>query len=203
MRIDPRRFVSGRGLLVTVVAAGVIAGGGAATAFAAHDDGPGTPTPPSGGAAPGASVTAAEAAAAALKAAPGTIEEMELDDGRRAWEVDLLAGTGGWREVRVDSGTGKILFNRAARPDDDDDDDRNVPTALRKAKVSASEAAQAALKAVPGAVTSVDFEQEDGRSGWEVDVTGRDGAEHELIVDAATAKVVTDKAEQDDDQDDD
>ncbi|MFI0406823.1 PepSY domain-containing protein [Actinomadura sp. 3N508] len=199
MRFDPRRFVSGRGLLVTVVAAGVIAGGGAATAFAAHDDGPGTPASPSGGASPETSVT--EAAAAALKAVPGTIEEIELDgdDGRRTWEVDVLAGNGGLRDVRVDPRTGEILSNRAARPDDADDDDRDPSTALRKAKVSAAEAATAALKAVPGTVTSVDFEREDGRSGWEVDVTGRDGIERELFVDAATAKVGTDGTDEDDD----
>ncbi|MFI0371796.1 PepSY domain-containing protein [Actinomadura sp. 1N219] len=206
MRIDARRFVSGRGLLVTVVAAGVLAGGGAAAAFAA-DDGPGTPAPPSGGASPrsGSPVTAAEAAAAALKASPGTIEEIELDDdddGKRAWEIDILGTGGGWREVTVDSRTGKILSDRAARPDDDDgDDDDGAPSAaaLRKAQVSASDAAAAALKAVSGAVTSVDFERDDGKSRWEVDVNGPDGREHELTVDAATAKVLTNETDEDDD----
>ncbi|TDD20084.1 peptidase M4 [Actinomadura sp. KC06] len=209
MRIDARRFVSGRGLLVTVVAAGVLAGGGAATAFAAND-GPGTPTPPSGGASPrsGAQVTAAEAAAAALKASPGTVEEIELDDddGGRAWEIDIVANGGGRRDVTVDSGTGKVLSDRAARPDDgdddgdDDDDDRPLSAAaLRKAQVSAADAVGAALKAVPGTVTSVDFESEDGKALWEVDVTGPGGTEHELTVDAANAKVLTNGTDEDDD----
>ncbi|MGH3239654.1 MAG: PepSY domain-containing protein [Spirillospora sp.] len=204
MSIDARRFVSGRGLLVTVVAAGVLAGGGAATAFAAHDTGDGT-APPSGGRGPGTSVTAAQAAAVALKAAPGKVEEIELDDDDRAtpvWEIDLLADNGAWREVTVDPKTGTLLSNRTARPDDADDDDdggRGPSAALRQAKLTASDAAGAAVKAVPGTVTSVDFEREHGRPAWEVDVTTSNGTEHELLIDATTAKILTNTTDDEDD----
>ncbi|MFC4055029.1 PepSY domain-containing protein [Actinomadura syzygii] len=222
MKIDARRLATGRGLLVTVVAAGVLAGGGAATAFAASHDGSPSPSaspseradsPP-----PATAVTASQAVDAALKAVPGKAGEVELDDehGKPVWEVDVLADGGGWRDVTVDSGTGKVLTNRADRPDtgarDDDghgddrgngrgddrgddrgghkDDDQAEAAALRKATVSASGAADAALKAVPGRVTSAEFEQEHGQTYWEVDVTGNDGAEHELHVDAASAKIL-------------
>ncbi|TYB44820.1 PepSY domain-containing protein [Actinomadura chibensis] len=221
MKIDARRLVTGRGLLVTVVAAGVLAGGGAATAFAAsHEGSPSPSASPTGSAdapPPATAVSAAQAADAALKAVPGKVGEIELDDehGKPVWEVDVLADGGGWRDVTVDSGSGKVLTNTADRPDtggrdddhgddrdddrgddrgdghgDDEGDDQAEAAALGKAAVSASGAADAALKAVPGRVTSVEFEQEHGKAYWEVDVTANGGAEHELHVDAASAKIL-------------
>ncbi|MFB4307542.1 PepSY domain-containing protein [Actinomadura sp. GTD37] len=202
MKIDARRMFRGRGLLVTVVAAGVLAGGGTTAAVAAaHDDGPGRSAAPSGdrpeGEAPKTAVSIAQAADAALKAVPGTVAEIELDDedGGTAWEVDVLAGNGDRRDVTVDSGTGKVLTNRADDRDGDDDD--GDPAVLRKAKVTAPAAADAALKAVQGRVTSADFEHEHGKAVWEVGVTGRDGAEHEITVDAATGKVLDKRIDED------
>lgn len=213
MKINARRLVTGRGWMVTALAAGVLVGGGAATAVAASHGGSAAPArsaapaqgPPAGTA---TAVTAAQAADAALKAAPGKVEEVELDGehGKPVWEIDVLADGGGRRDVTVDPGTGKVLSNRADRPDADDHDhdhddgdgdgdgDGRDAAALREAAVSASQAADAALKSVPGRVTSVEFEQEHGRAFWEVDVTGRDGVERELHVDAASAKILATEA---------
>ncbi|TDD80216.1 PepSY domain-containing protein [Actinomadura rubrisoli] len=185
MRIDARSLLTGRRLLVTAVAATALAGGGAATALAAGNapDTPGTPTP----------VTAAQAANAALKAVPGAVEEVELDDdaGRAVWEIDVLARDGGWREVVVDSGTGRLLSDRADSPEE------GHAAALRNAKVTASDAAGAALKAVPGEVTSVGFEPRPDKSVWEVDVTSKDGVEHEVTLDASTAQVRANAVDED------
>lgn len=200
MSFDVRRAFTGRGLLVTLVAAGVVAGGGATAVAAASDGGPRDGRDPAGAVAAspsGASVTAVQAAGAALKAVPGTAEEVGLDDG--VWEVDVLAENGGWREVTVDARDGKVRTNR---PDDGDDDDRNEAGALRKAGITASEAAEAALRTAPGTVTSVEFDGDDGASAWEVEVAGRDGSERELTVDAATGKVAVGDDDRDDDGDD-
>ncbi|NVI87421.1 PepSY domain-containing protein [Actinomadura sp. BRA 177] len=196
-------MLTGRGLLVTVVAAGVLAGGGATAAVAAgHDDEPAASATPTAGdrpteSAPQTSVSIKQAVDAALKAVPGKVAEIELDDehGRTAWEVDVVAENGDRRDVAVDSGTGKVLTNRADDRDDDDRDDD--PAALRKAKVTAPAAADAALKAVSGRVTSADFETEHGKAVWEVDVTGKDGVEHEVTVDAATGKVLNQEVDED------
>jgi uncharacterized membrane protein YkoI len=195
MRFDARRMLTGRGLLVTAVAAGVLAGG-AATAAVADDDGRGAS--PSDGRPARAAVSLTQAVDAALKAVPGEVEEAELDDehGRTVWEIDVLASNGTWRDVVVDAATGKVTANRADRPDDDDD--RDEAAALRKAKVTVPDAAGAAEKAVSGRVTSAEFENEHGRAVWEADVTGRDGARHEVTVDAATGKVL---AQERDDED--
>ncbi|TDC67170.1 peptidase M4 [Actinomadura sp. GC306] len=206
---------TGRKLLATVVTAGVLAGGGATIAAAANSGGDqGAGPPPAGpaiaatpsqqptddGAATrpaGEPVTAVKAAAAALKAVPGKVAEIDLDDG--VWEVEVLAKNGKWRDVDVSADSGKVLSNRV---DDDDDDDRDEAAALRKAKVSASDAAKAALKAAPGTVTSVEFDEDDGKAVWEIEITGQDGNERELEVNAATAKVVFDDDDDDDDDDD-
>jgi uncharacterized membrane protein YkoI len=215
MRINARRMVTGRGLLVTVVAAGVLAGGGATAAVAAHDDDPAPRATPAAGedpasraapagerhddGAPKTAVSLAQAAAAALKAVPGTVAEIELDDehGTTAWEVEVVAGNGDRRDVTIDAGDGNVLTNRADDRDDDDDDDRDDAAALRGAKVTAPAAADAALKAVPGRVTSADFETEHGKAVWEVDVAGEDGSEHEVTVDAGNGGVLAERVDED------
>lgn len=208
MSKDVRRMFTGRRLLVALVAAGVVAGGGATAFAAANADGrdggrdggqvaPAVAESPSAapsGEPSGGPVTVLDAAAAALKAAPGKIDEIELDDG--VWEVEILADNGRWRDLKVDAGSGKVLSDRA--DDDDDDDDA---AALRKAKLTASDAAEAALKAAPGTVTAVEFDEDDGRLVWEVEVKGEDGNERELEVNASSGKVAFD--DDDDDGDDD
>lgn len=215
MSKDVRRMFTGRRLLVALVAAGVVAGGGATAFAAANADGrdggrdggqvapagagPAVAESPSAtpsGEPSGGPVTVLDAAAAALKAAPGKIDEIELDDG--VWEVEILADNGRWRDLKVDAGSGKVLSDRA--DDDDDDDDA---AALRKAKLTASDAAEAALKAAPGTVTAVEFDEDDGRLVWEVEVKGEDGNERELEVNASSGKVAFDDDDDDDDDHDD
>ncbi|MFA1543018.1 PepSY domain-containing protein [Actinomadura monticuli] len=215
MKIDARRMLTGRRLLVTAVAAGVLAGGGTTAAFAvAHAD-PSPSASPSDGRHDGrpeaaeAAVSIAQAADAALKAVPGTVAEVELEDenGRTVWEVDVLSGSGERRDVTVDAGDGKVLANRAddrggdrgrdgdhRGGDDGDhrggDDGDGGAAALRGAKVAAPAAVEAALKAVPGRATSAEFEHEGGKADWKVRVTGEDGARHGVIVDAATGEIL-------------
>ncbi|WP_435238308.1 PepSY domain-containing protein [Streptomyces sp. YPW6] len=141
-----------------------------------------------------------QAVAAALKSVPGTVTEAELDDddddhgGRTVWELDVRASGGKWHDVTVDAADGKVL---KTRDDDNDDRDRHAP---RSFAVTLDRAAAAALKTVPGTVTSIDLDDDDDddgrRSGvphWDVDVTGKDGKQHELHVDARTGKVTVDR----------
>lgn len=145
------------------------------------------------------------AVAAALKSVPGTVTEAELDDdddhdGRAVWELDVRGSDKQWHDVTVDAGNGKVL---KTRDDDNDDRDRYAP---RSSTVSLNQAAAAALKSAPGSVTSIDLDDDDDDDGggdvlrWDVDITGKDGKQHELRVDAKTGKVTVDR---DDDGDDD
>ncbi|MFE2762075.1 PepSY domain-containing protein [Streptomyces halstedii] len=190
-----------RTIALAAVAAAVLVGGGIATTAAfAHDDGDDRrPDRVSRSAdrhtgdtrSPGDRVTLDEAVAAALKAVPGTVTEVELDDddhgARLVWELDVYGTDAVRHDVTVDAGTGKVLSTR----DDNDDRDRH---AARSAAVSLDSAVDAALKAEPGTVTSAELDDDDhGHLYWEIDVTGEDGRYHELRVDAETAAVSVDR----------
>ncbi|CAM5603953.1 MULTISPECIES: PepSY domain-containing protein [Streptomyces] len=156
-------------------------------------------------------ITLDRAVAAALKSVPGTVTEAELDDddddhdGRAVWELDVRGSGGTWHDVTVDATTGKVL---KTRDDDNDDRDRHAP---RSAAVTLNQAAAAALKTAPGTITSIDLDDDDddddngGRGDvlrWDVDITGKDGRQHELRVDAKTGKVTVDRDDDGDDRDD-
>ncbi|MER7880863.1 PepSY domain-containing protein [Streptomyces solisilvae] len=66
------------------------------------------------------------------------------------------------------------------------------------ARASLSDAAHAALKAVPGTLDSID--REHGR--WEADVLGKDGRWHEVTLDASNAKVIGQRIDRDTDAED-
>ncbi|MEU9121898.1 PepSY domain-containing protein [Streptomyces sp. NPDC048506] len=69
------------------------------------------------------------------------------------------------------------------------------------ARVTAPEAAAAALKAVPGTVTGLDLDRDRPGLVWDADVLGKDGARHEVTLDARTGRVLdrhTDRGDDDD-----
>ncbi|GGT06518.1 hypothetical protein GCM10010207_00890 [Streptomyces atratus] len=193
-----------RKIAIAAVTAAVLVGGTAATAVAFSDDDShdrGTRSSAAGGSP--ARVDVGDATAAAVGAVPGTVTEAELDDedGGPVWELDVYGSDKVWHDVTVDAGNGKVLGKHVS-DDNDGDRDRHAP---RSAPVSLDAAVDAALKATPGTVTSIELDDSDGRSGgalhWEVDVRGKDGKQHELNVDAKTAKVTVDRSDDGDDDD--
>ncbi|MEU0301083.1 PepSY domain-containing protein [Streptomyces sp. NPDC006175] len=206
-----------RNIAIATLTAAVLVGGGLATtaAFADSDSGGTDDRTAAADRAAGGSgeqksgrTTVGEAAGAALKAVPGTVTEAGLDDDddsdRTVWELDVYGSDKAWHDVTVDAGNGKVA---SAREDDDNDDrDRHAP---RSAAVSLDAAVKAALGAQPGTVTSVDLDDDDDDEGkrgalrWDVDVTGKDGKQHELHVDAGSGKVTVDQDDDDNDDGDD
>lgn len=200
-----------------IVTAAVLVGGGAATAVALAGSGTASGAGGTSGTVSGTNgtsgtasrdsgrVTVGDAAGAAVRAVPGTVTEAELDeeDGRLVWELDVYGSDRSWHDVTVDPGSGKVTGKHV---DTDDDRDRHAP---RGTAVTLDEAVRAALGSAPGTVTSVELEDHDGRGGravhWEVGIRGKDGAKHERNVDAKTAKVTVDRPDSDrgDDQGDD
>ncbi|WP_328861770.1 PepSY domain-containing protein [Streptomyces sp. NBC_00306] len=167
-----------RKILISAVAVAALVGGGTYTAVAASAD----------DAAPTSKVTVSEAVDAALQKAPGTVESAGTDDDAGVWEVDVQGKNGDDREVTVDA-SGKASAAQDDKGDDDRSDDSGSDDAaerkaLSAAKVDAEQASTAALEFRPGTVTEVEFD--DGH--WEVDVRGKDGASHDVTVDATTGK---------------
>lgn len=181
-----------RNITVAAVAAAALIAGGGYTAFATGDDhggdrrtpGPRASTEPRR-TGTGADVTAVAASTAALKRHPGTVASVErADDGR--WEVELLGKDGTWRELKVDADSGAVISEARHHRDDD-------RAALGQARVSAQQAAAAALASVPGVVTEIEIDRDDSHAAyWEVDITGKDGTRHELEVNGRTAVVTSD-----------
>ncbi|KND29819.1 PepSY domain-containing protein [Streptomyces anulatus] len=219
-----------RNVTIAAITAAVLIGGTTAATVAFADDGDrrgGTSTqqpagtdrddrdddrsyadaeaPRTDGGAKSTRITLDQAVAAALKSVPGTVTEAELDDDdddndRAVWELDVRGTDKKWHDVTVDAGNGKVL---KTRDDDNDDRDRHAP---RSSAVTLNQAADAALRTAPGSITSIDLDDDDDddRRGnglrWDIDITGKDGKQHELRVDAKTGKVTVDH---DDDGDDD
>ncbi|AOP49733.1 PepSY domain-containing protein [Streptomyces lydicus] len=69
------------------------------------------------------------------------------------------------------------------------------------AKVTAPQAAAAALRAVPGTVTGLDLDRDRPGLVWDADVLGKDGRWHELTLDAGDARVLNQHVERGDDDD--
>ncbi|MFF8915116.1 PepSY domain-containing protein [Streptomyces sp. NPDC015032] len=197
-----------RKIVIAAVTAAVLAGGGAATAVAlADDDSRDHGTRSSAASGSTARVTVGDAVAAAVGAVPGTVTEAELDDedGGLVWELDVYGSDQVRHDVTVDAGNGKVLGEHASDGDHDGRDGHDTP---RPTPVSLDAAVDAALRATPGTVTSVGLDDDhDGRNGgaphWEVDVRGKDGARHELRVDASTGKVTVDRSDDGDDDESD
>ncbi|MFC8078440.1 PepSY domain-containing protein [Streptomyces sp. NPDC057307] len=158
----------------------------------------------------GSKVTAEQAAAAALKQHAGKVASVDLDDdgddddgssAGRHWEVDIFGQDGKWYDLRVDAATGTVRADNDN--DDDSDDDRGERAAVRGAKVDARGAAAAALKKHPGAVTSIDADDDDRKADhWEVTVRGEDGRSHAVTVDMSSGAVAADRDDDSDDRDD-
>ncbi|MET8676793.1 PepSY domain-containing protein [Streptomyces sp. NPDC004647] len=210
----------------TAGAAAVADDGGAAARKASvrvAGDGPERDDVPDAGAAKttAARTTAAQAIDAALEAAPGMVASAELDDndddtdgndgndgkdgkdakdGTRGpvWEVDVLGADGTWHDVTVDAGNAEVLGSHTDREHDD-----NLRSALKNADTDAKEAAAAALKSVPGTVESVDLDDDAKAGAWEAEVRGKDGKQHDLLVDAKSGEVTASADDEDGDDDSD
>ncbi|MEU9233423.1 PepSY domain-containing protein [Streptomyces subrutilus] len=144
--------------------------------------------------APLVDVTAEAALAAALENYPGVVES--LDREANVWHVDVITKDGkGHAELEVDAASGAVT-----RRNVDTDQDTNEHKDLLAAKVTAEQAAKAAVAAHPGQVWTVEWDSDDdGRAAsWHVEVRGTDGKTWDASVDAATGKV-TEQADSDND----
>ena len=71
----------------------------------------------------------AKAIEIALAEVPGTVQETELEreDGKQVYEIEILTADGREMEVEIDAETGTVLEVEADGDDHDDDDDDDKP----------------------------------------------------------------------------
>ncbi|MFG3116936.1 PepSY domain-containing protein [Streptomyces sp. NPDC048197] len=194
-----------RHLVIATAAAAALLAGGTVTAVAVSGNGAPATAPAAGHArqdtedlreAGAARVTAPQAAAAALKAVPGKVSGLDLDQDRPGlvWDADVLGKDGKWHEVTLDARTARVLNQHVDR--EDDDDHAQERTALKNAR---TDAATAARKAGHGTVTSVELDDDHRtKAVWEVETVTKDGTEHKLLVDPDTGALSTAPAHDDD-----
>lgn len=116
---------------------------------------------------------ALRAIATAERSENGRAYEIDDEDDDNTWEVDVMVGD---RSIEVNvSGDGNTVISR----DDDDDADDDDRARLDRAQISLTQAIEAALAEVPGALDDAELDDEDDRDVWEVsiDVSGDDDVE--------------------------
>ncbi len=146
-----------------------------------------------------AKITAPEAAAAALKAVPGTVTEIDLDedDPGLVWEMDVLGKDGKFHEVTVDAGNARVLDQHTERKDNGYHGVSHARKELKGATVDATEAARKGAR--DGAtVTKADLDDDHrAASVWKVETVTKHGKEHNLLVDPRTGAVTNGPADDD------
>ncbi|GAA2494069.1 PepSY domain-containing protein [Streptomyces longisporus] len=129
-----------------------------------------------------------QAADTARKSVAGTVTSVDLEgqQGKAVWKVDVVTDKGVEHEVTVNAADGKVTGSRVDQDDDRDGD----ATPAGPARTDLGRAVDASLGKVPGTVTSAEFEDDHGRTAaWQVDVTDAKGTEHEVTVDAGSGEV--------------
>jgi uncharacterized membrane protein YkoI len=126
--------------------------------------------------------TAQQAVDAALLAQPGVATELELgkEYNRPVYEVNVTANDGRRYEVMVDGDTAQVLL---ALP-------KIGLERIIFARVTLSQAMDAALRAQAGTVTRADLDSDHGRPVYEVSITASTGWKYEVNVDGNTAQIL-------------
>ncbi|MGW2011558.1 PepSY domain-containing protein [Streptomyces nigrescens] len=141
----------------------------------------------------------ATAAAAALVAA-GTVTAVAVSNDGSGTARSGAPVTAQPAAHDAGSGTAQVQDGRSSiRMQDDDANGQEDIREARTAKVTASDAAAAAVKAVPGTVAGLDLDADRPGLVWDADVLGKDGKWHEVTLDAGNARVLNQHIDNEDD----
>ena len=179
--------------IISALAVGIIAGGGYTFVNADIQD-----KENQAELAKQAQITEQEATKIALEKVPGTVNEVELEneDGLIVYEFEIVGEDGSEQDLDVDAKTGEIVKVEA---DDDENDDFSQADLAKQAKITKDEASENALEQVPGTVTEVELDDENGLVVYDVEINAEDGTQQSVEVDAKTGKIVNVELEDDDD----
>ena len=147
-----------------------------------------------------AKITEPESKIIALKQVPGTVTDVELEDedGTIVYGVEVQAKDGSKQDVKVNAQTGKIVNidngdeneNGEEENGKEENDNQEQAKLAKQAKITEAESRAIALQKVPGTVTDVELEDEDGTIVYGVEVQAKDGSKQDVKVNAQTGKIV-------------
>jgi len=124
----------------------------------------------------------------AVQAVPGTVLEIELDDGDGQgvrYEADVLTPSGESVEVWVDGVSGQAHVHERNSNAKRKDKER-----AQAAKIDMRQAVQAAIAHTPGKAVKAELDNHWGTVSYQVDVMQPDSSIQELKIDASNAQVL-------------
>ena len=127
----------------------------------------------------------------ATQAVPGKVLDIELDDGDSTgprYEVEILTPAGDSVEVWVNGASGQ-----ANQHENDGKAKRKDVERTQTAKISMTQAVQAALAHTPGKAVKAELDSHWGTTTYQVDVLQADHTVMELKLDAVDGKVIGSK----------
>jgi len=123
-----------------------------------------------------------QAAIIALGTAAGEIIEAELerDDGKSVWEIEIVGESRQVIEIEIDSQTGEVL-----RTETDDDE-----YSYGDYSVSLAKAIDIARSVEKGALIEAELELESGELVWEIEAVNSRDEELEFRINATTGEII-------------
>ncbi|MFJ7825994.1 PepSY domain-containing protein [Psychrobacillus sp. NPDC096623] len=135
----------------------------------------------------------------ALKEVKGTLESVELEknNGKTFYEVDIDGEKSKEYEVRVDAFNAKVLNVREENDDQNDDEDYDKVASNTKL-ITEAKAIEIAQKQVKGTVLEIELDSDDGRYEYEIELS-TDKGKAEFNIDASTGKILENELDNNDD----
>lgn len=126
--------------------------------------------------------TVDEAATVALNTVSGTLieAELEMDEGRAIWEIDIVNDANQVVSVEIDGHTGQLLGTESS--------DHSVP--VLGDVVSLSQAIDMVRSVDNGALVEIELEDDDDQWIWEVETIDEANQEREFRIDGLTGEII-------------
>jgi uncharacterized membrane protein YkoI len=138
-----------------------------------------------------------QAIAIGNKTVKGDLVSVEFDQNDYSaggtYEIKTIASNTEY-DLKIDADTGKVLSAKQERLDVDDMAEYN---AMKRAKVSLTQAMRTAAQSIKGKVIAAEFDMDNGTSVYEIKVA-KGNQLHKVIIDSMTGKVLSSRLDNDD-----
>lgn len=122
--------------------------------------------------------------------ADSTVVSIETDNFDTQWEVEVVTSDGTKYEAKV-SAEGTDVTSGPDEKSDDADDKTEHRELVDAAALDYREAVDKVTAAVPGRITELELDTDNGATVWEADVVDSGDTKHEVKIDAGSGEVVT------------
>lgn len=138
-----------------------------------------------------------QALAIGNKTVKGDLVSVEFDQNDYSaggeYEIKSIANNKEY-EIKIDANTGKVLSAKQERLDADD---IAKYKAMKRAKVSLTQAIRTAAQNIKGKVIEAEFDGDNGQSVYEIKVV-KGSQLHKVIIDSMTGKIISSRLDNDD-----